>query len=995
MPRKLAFLFALSLPLLAQVDHASLNGSVTDASQSAVPGAKVEAISTTTGLRRTTTTGNSGTYQLAPLPIGTYTVTVSKTGFHAAELKDVELTVGQARTLDVRLAVGAVSETVEVTAGGEDMNRTSAEVGGLIGSEQIKEIPVSGRNWASLMLLAPGAVNYSDGSQRNIRFNGHSIDDANYTFDGIDNNGVQEQTQKAESRLNIALDSIAEFRVSTAVYTAESGAAGGAQVMVVSKSGSNQFHGGTLYALRNDALDARSPFDGPTLPDFTLHQFGANLGGPIKKDKAFFFANYEGLRQDLGVTFVSFVPNAAYRAQVLAKSPVLKPLLDAWPVGQKPLDSTTDQINLVATNHVREDSGMFRFDYRFNSTNSLYARYNTDDVYIDNPADALGSHNVVPHVPTNAVLADQYIFSPTITNELKFGVNRANYHNWGYGIAPVSVSVSSASFSGLTNTSLDTEVGTTFSYIDNLSVVRGRHTLKFGANIMRVRLNNSGNTLTTASISYASTDDFINNRASSATYLQGEGVVGNRRTFIESYAQDEFKVTPNLTLNLGLRYEYYSVVHEILNRSAVVDILGCGGFCPKGTPYYDPNTKDFGPRIGLAWTPALLHGKTTIRSGFGVYYGGNQNDDFSDPAESAVPRYSLSSTDFPALAYPLTAFLDPKNQLYSPKAIDRHRKDLSYNNWDFVVQQELGHDFVGQVSYIGGEGHHLFTRYTINLINPATGARPLAGFGSFGLKTNDGNNNFNTLQASLQRRFIRGLLFQTNYMWSHGIADGSIGSGESVAFQKQSCRACDRSSSSIDVRHVMTTNAVYQLPFGRGTSGALSQLISGWELAGIASARTGLPVNITVSRSASALPDGNTSGQRPNYVLGAPIYAANQSINNWFNLAAFSAPANGTWGNLGRYIANGPGAFEIDSSLQKRFRLTERVALHFRASAFNLLNHPEFKTPGASVGSVSGSGSNLTIKPSASFGRITGILNTGATGTGAPRRIEFQFRAEF
>src|SRR5215472_15378796 len=232
MPRKLAFLFALSLPLLAQVDHASLNGSVTDASQSAVPGAKVEAISTTTGLRRTTTTGNSGTYQLAPLPIGTYTVTVSKTGFHAAEFKDVELTVGQARTLDVRLAVGAVNETVEVTAAGEDMNRTSAEVGGLIGSEQIKEIPVSGRNWASLMLLAPGAVNYSDGSQRNIRFNGHSIDDANYTFDGIDNNGVQEQTQKAESRLNIALDSIAEFRVSTAVYTAESGAAGGLQISV-------------------------------------------------------------------------------------------------------------------------------------------------------------------------------------------------------------------------------------------------------------------------------------------------------------------------------------------------------------------------------------------------------------------------------------------------------------------------------------------------------------------------------------------------------------------------------------------------------------------------------------------------------------------------------------------------------------------------------------------------------------------------------------------
>ena len=991
----LLFLIGRVLPLSAQVDNASLNGTVMDASRAVIQGARVLAVSSATGFRRETTTSAAGTYQIPGLAVGVYTVTIFKEGFRSADFKNVELAVGQPRTIDARLDVGAVAESVEVNSTIEALNRSSAEVGGLIEAEQIKEIPVSGRNWASLMLLAPGAVNYSDGSQRNVRFNGHSIDDANYTFDGIDNNGVQEQTQKAETRLNIALDSIAEFRVSTAVYTAESGAAGGVQVQVVSKTGTNQFHGSTFYSLRNDALDARSPFDGSTIPPFTLHQFGANFGGPIKKDSAFIFVNYEGLRQDLGITQISFVPNAAYRAKVIATSPVLKPLMDAYPQGQIPLDATTDQINLVASNTVREDSGMVRFDYRFDDKNTIYARYNVDNVYIDNPTDALGSHNVVPHAPTNAVVSFQHIFTPTTINETKFGVNRANYHNWSYGIAPVSVSVSSASFSGLTSNSLDTEVGTTFSYIDNLTVVRGKHTLKFGANIMRVRLNNSGNTLTTQSISYASTDDFINNRASSATYLQGEGVVGNRRTFYQSYAQDEFKVTPNLTLNLGLRYEYYSVAHEILNRSAVVDILGCGGFCPKGTPYYDPNTKDFGPRIGLAWAPALLHGKTTIRSGFGVYYGGNQNDDFSDPAESAVPRYSLSSTDFPALAYPLTAFLDPKNQLYSPKAIDRHRKDLSYNNWDFVVQQELGHDFVGQVSYIGGEGHHLFTRYTINLINPATGARPLAGFGSFGLKTNDGNNNFNTLQASLQRRFIRGLLFQTNYMWSHGIADGSIGSGESVAFQNQSCRACDRSSSSIDVRHVMTTNAVYQLPFGRGTSGALSQLISGWELAGIASARTGLPVNITVSRSASALLDGNTSGQRPNYVLGAPIYAANQSINNWFNLAAFSAPANGTWGNLGRYIANGPGAFEIDSSLQKRFRLTERVALHFRASAFNLLNHPEFKTPGASVGSVSGSGSNLTIKPSASFGRITGILNTGATGTGAPRRIEFQFRAEF
>jgi len=216
-----------------------------------------------------------------------------------------------------------------------------------------------------------------------------------------------------------------------------------------------------------------------------------------------------------------------------------------------------------------------------------------------------------------------------------------------------------------------------------------------------------------------------------------------------------------------------------------------------------------------------------------------------------------------------------------------------------------------------------------------------------------------------------------------------------VAFQNQSCRACDRSDTSIDVRHVMTTNGVYQLPFGPGhrflNSGIASHILGGWSLAGIASARSGLPLNITVSRKASDLPDGNTSGQRPNLVPGVPLYPANQTIDNWLNPAAFALPAKGTWGNLGRFIARGPGTYEIDSSLTKNFKLSERFGLDFRAAAFNLLNHPMYKNPSGSLGSFTGS----SPQPSASFGKITGILNTGATGTGAPRRIEFMFRLGF
>jgi len=962
-------------------DRASINGTITDPSGAVVESAQVALTSTLNGLQRKTTTKTDGIYQFSSLPVGTYTLSFSREGFRPSTVDAVDLLFGQVRTVDQKLLIGALSDSVQVTAANEALNRTNAEVDGVIESPQIREIPINGRNWATLMTLVPGAINTGNGGQRSIRFNGHSLDDSNFTFDGIDTSGVQEQTQKAETRLSISLDSIAEFRVATSVYTAESGSAGGAQVNVVSKTGGNQFHGTLFEYLRNDALDTRSPFDDAQIPPFRLNQFGGQLGGPVIKNKAFFLVNYEGLRQTLGQTLIGFVPNASVRSQVLATSPVLKPIIDAFPLGQRAVDANTDQINIQGTNTVREDSGLFRFDYRFNDNNTAFVRYSIDNALINNPQDALGTTNTIPVIPQNLVLQFQHIFSPQLINEAKFGLNRVNYHNYNYGKSPISVST--ADFSSLSDNTLDEEIGTTFSYIDNLTKTAGRHTLKFGVDIRRIRLNNSGNAIRDSSISYATLSDFVNNIADSASVLEGEGIRGNRRTFYSGYAQDEFKVTPNLTLNLGLRYEFYTVAHEILNRAAVVDIQGCGGYCPTGTPFYDANPNDWGPRIGLAWSPAALAGKTVIRTGFGIYYGANQNDDFSDPLESAVPRYGFTSSDFSNLSYPLDRFITPQNALFTPKAIDRHRKDLSYQNWNFLVQQQLPGQFQLQTGYIGSAGRHLFTRYQINRIDPLTGKRPLAQFSQFGLKTNDGNNTFNALQVTLERRFTNGFLWQTQYMWSHGIADSSIGAGESLTFQNQSCRACDRSDTNIDVRHTTTSNAIYQLPFARN-----SRILGGWELSGIGTASSGRPVNITLSRRANQLLDGNTGSQRPNLVPGQSIYAANQTINNWFNPAAFAIPAAGTWGNLGRYVARGPGYYEIDTALQKRFALTERIGLNFRTEAFNLFNHPIFNNPSGSIGAN-------PVSPSANFGRITSILNTGAVGTGTPRRLQFALRLDF
>jgi hypothetical protein len=713
------YLFAIATTALAQVDRATLNGTVTDASGAVVQNVKIELDSPATGLHRETATNSKGTYQVPALPIGVYRVTMSLDGYKPEVLEDVEFQVGQARTIDARLQVGARTDVVEVHAL-EALNRSSAEVGAVIESEQIQEIPLDGRNWAGLMALAPGAINAGPGDQHDIRFNGRSLDDENYSFDGIDASGVQEQAQKADAHLNISLESVAEFRVSTAVYTAESGAAGGAQINLVSKTGSNTFHGGAFEFLRNDIFDAKTYFDSNPLPPLRMNQFGGDLGGPIIKDRTFFYMNYEGLRQSIGDTqSAAYVPNAAARALVIATSPALKDLVNAFPTGVAPYADDpqwTDQTLPYGTDRTREDYGMARIDHKFNDSTTAYVRGNIDNAHLDQPADSAGARTLTDIVPENIVFALQKVFSPKLINEAKFGVNRSVWTPVVQGSAPLDLSVGGdVPWTGLVGSSKQEEAGTTFSVIDNLTRNRGRNSFKFGIDIRRIRLNNSGNAITTSSIGYTSFDNFAHNLADSMTLDIGQGLAGLRRTFYMGYAQDEVKLTPNLTLNAGLRYEFYSVMYEVHGRSLTVS-AACGGFCPEGAPFYQPNYKDFGPRFGLSWAPSALKEKTVIRTGFGIYFGANQNDDFSDPTESVAPRYS-ASTNLPALqlyyGYDLTqtGALGPST---SPKAIDPNRKDGYYENWDFNIQQQLPRSFVVQVGYVGSQGHHLFSKTTAN-----------------------------------------------------------------------------------------------------------------------------------------------------------------------------------------------------------------------------------------------------------------------------------------
>jgi hypothetical protein len=657
MSRHLTLALTLSACLLyGQVDRATLNGTVTDESGAVVPHAKVAIVAPATGFRREILANQAGGYNLAGLPIGTYDVTVTRAGFKTSALQGLKLSVGQVYTFDARLEIGALTTQVDVAGTAVEVNRTSAEIGGVVGEQQVRSIPLNGRNWSDLMALAPGAIDAGSGGgsdQRNIRFAGRSRDDNNYTLDGIDNSGIQEQAEKSDTRLGVSLDAVAEFRVNSAVYTAESGSAGGGQINVVSKTGTNAFHGGGFLYYQNDKMLARGPFGAATLPALSQYQPGGNFGGPIKKNRSFFFANYEAFRQQTSSNSLGNVPSASFRQKVLATSPALAPIINTYPSATTyPAATTTvlsvnadmDSIRPLLHPSVREDSGMFRFDQRFTDNTTLFVRYNCDDLLKITPG-VMGLLPTLAIRPQNVMIQLQHIFSPRVINETKVGMNRSAYHS-DPGVLPNGVpSITGMGFSdlGSTGNALDTEVGTSWNYLDNLSMTRGRHTWKVGVEIRRIWLNNSAHARPLNVLTYTSDPNFMNNVADSISVQGALGVGGMRRTFWMGFAQDEIKVGPNLTLNLGVRYEFYSVMHEVLGRARMVDFVGCGGFCPPDTPYYSPDRNNFAPRVGLAWSPAALKGKTAIRTGFGVYYGAGQNDDFSPPHEATANNYSLSS----------------------------------------------------------------------------------------------------------------------------------------------------------------------------------------------------------------------------------------------------------------------------------------------------------------------------------------------------------------
>ena len=965
-----AVVFALIAPIaigFAQSDRAAINGTISDQTHLAMSAAHVLVAYPGTGLRRETQSSTSGTFHIGGLPIGECYVEVSAPGFRTVQTKPLVLEVGETRRLDMSLEIAPVGSTVEVQAVADGLTYTTVSVSSLTSSQQLNELPVNGRNWQSFMALAPGAVDAANGSNTAVRFFATGPDDVNYRVDGVDATSIRNQNMRVNSRLLMSEDAIAEFRVNSALFTAESGGSIGGQVEVVTKSGSNAFHGSAFEYARNATFDARRFTDTGSLPSFQFNQYGGSVGGPVLKNRTFFFLAYEGLRQSQDLLAAAQnVPSLSFRARASQQSPVIQPLLDAYP---NPTGSTSNpDVGIwrgTVQNLQNEDVGTLRVDHRFNDRWSSYFRFTRNHAFVRVPV-ALDYGNSSDNAPVNGVFELLYVISPRSTNELRMSGNWVPWDSQNDQRIPLAVTASPLA------TAPDSLLKITHSLaesvLDNFSMQRGRHTWKAGVEVRRVVISNYYSW--DGTISYASMSDFAANKVDTVVVSGLNPARTMPKTEFFGYVQDEWKILPNLTANIGLRYEFFNELSERYDRTLGFNIQDCGGYCTPGAKNGTPDYNNFAPRVSLAWSPKRLQGKTVIRAGGGIYYGDAQIGNQLAFTYNGGNRFNLSQLTTPGLTYPVD--LNPNVAAgTAPDETERHRQSEMNQQWTVQIQQSLPWGFTGQISYVGMETSHVFAQTPDNLVNPLTGKRTLPNFDQVNYKGDWGVASFHGLLAGLQHSAKNGFFLGMNYTYGHAINDSD------GAPQNFTCRSCEKSSANFDVRQNLYVQSSYPLPLGHFA------LLRNWTLSGVGSVRTGLPVTVTVTRKTTDVLDGNNAGQRPNLVPGVSVIpAGGQTITQWINPAAFAIPAKGTWGNAGRALVRAPGLFQIDTAIARNIKVTERTNVSLRMEAFNVLNHPELGSPTANLSSPT-------------FGQILAVTNTSPIGTGSARSIQFAARFMF
>jgi hypothetical protein len=1050
-------------------------GVVTDPSGAAIPNARVKLVQAGTEFTRLADTNASGRYVGAQLPTGEYSVAATAPGFEQLEKTGIRLTAASTVSVHFQLTVGSETQSIKVTAAAPLLQSETAAVSALVDNRQIVSLPLVARDFTDLVLLTPGAhlgsaTNtalgggpYAMRSGANYSINGSVPQGNSYLIDGIYNRSLWLNGPVMVP----VVDAVEEYRVMTSTYNAEYGQSAGAVTEVNTRSGSNRLVGTAWEFLRNDRLNANSFFNnqgGVRRPSFRRNEFGFTLGGPVVRDKTFFFVDYQGIRLNQPTTFTSIIPMRSLRQAALGGdfSGLGTTIYDpyslrtsasgtsaktAFPGNQVPLSSLDsaalkfvlllpDPNSTAATNNYtinpaltqRTDQFDARMDQNTGASDRLFVRYGYDNSLQVWPGSMLAPANsdipIGPYVSTagrairtplvnqSATVGYTKVLSPATVAAAHFGVVRWNIHlnplGIGFktatalGIPGININelsggvpgftVSGYTSLGDTSTFPETSQITTFQFDGALSMTRGSHTVKTGLLFLRHRLNGYSSYPARGTFDFngqfASQVGAVSSKAALADFLLGvpnsgnrsvlQGPFGMRLWTVAPYAQDTWRATPRLTLEFGLRWEVDAPPYEVHDRwsnlnvaTGLVELAGESG---NGRRLRTFDLRTLAPRAGLIY--ALTEDrKTILRSGAGISYVSEaytgaqlyKNSPYyltqtitSDI--SGAPPTTLSA----GLPVPVMPSLTDLAALSSGSfnASDHDLRMSEIIQWNFGLQRELRPDWMLELNYVGTRGMRLIRPANLNQSVPGSGAQgPRMPYYSrnpnlstFSYWTNFGDSKYHSLQAHIEKRFSRGLMFAAVYTYAKFLSDvGNPNGGGNLSVQDYTCWACNYGPTPDDYTHVLSINHQWELPFGPGReflrSGAWSKIAGNWDFNGIWSANTGGTVTPAYSVNVSNSTGGD--GQRPNRIADGNLPASQRTINRWFDTSAFAAPAQYTFGNAGTGILRGPGMFNADLSVVRRFRLSESVSLDYRAEWFNTFNHPNFGSPNATIGTSS------------------------------------------
>lgn len=1018
---------------MAQFDTGTISGATVDPSGAAIPDASVTVSNTGTGASVTLKSNSAGRFTASALPFGTYSVSATAQGFGTTTANNLVLSVDAAVHVTLKLSVAAASETVTVTGTQTTVNTDSTVAGANYGAHQISNLPINGRDVANFLEISPGSVGSTGEFQGSVNGLENIFSGLNITVDGQsatrgDITGyLNTEGQEQPHITRASIDSIQEIDFANNGYTAETGHSLGPQMNIITKGGTNALHGTLFEYLRNDALDAHDYFETGRKQPLRLNQFGGNLAGPVVRNKLFFFVNYEGSRQRLTtIEPLNHTPSAYVRSQfVTSMQPILQqlaplpagcdviPTPDACAYPNSPTDAGKAQLVLSPVNlsdRMSENTGSIRMDYNLSGADRVMARYNLND---SNTEHTYGP-NVGQVSPQSlrtqlAKIEETHIFGPTLLNQ--FGVDYTRFYSTTASNTPKPYYAIGGFFSdlgSLPGAQSYNQVNSfnTYELLDNLTKVLHSSSLKFG---VQIRANRQVEALSQLlSYQYASMSDLETNNPFNLQKIGYDGSLAIHNAEYDFYVQDNWRITPRLVVNAGLRYDYNTAWRESRNHMQNFDIATQTFLPATQSPYTAPKG-DFAPRVGISYDP-FGTGKTVIHAYGGLFYLPMWLSFNLSSNNPAYASYSANVFDalfggysiaFPASNPPLTA---GTQVLYS---FPQHPKDPNALNWLFGVEQQMPGQIIATINYSANRVNHQqagvnFASINMNPSNPFTATPQVyPDYNSENYLGDSLGSNYQALQVQLRRDRAH-LHTQVNYTWSHEFDDMvNVFSGFANPFDPR----FDRSPGDIDVRNNFTANVLYDFADLHGRPLAERLVLGGWQASSIFQARSGLPVNVTLVSGFFGNP------VRPNYVPGQNPYVSHitwVTQGGAYNAKAFAVQPgyDGTWGenlgDVGRNALRGPGFFQWDFSAMKNFALTESTKVQFRADLFNILNHPNYANPDGGICTAVTSATPTSAAgctPNAYFGvtasTVANQTGSGAIGNGTARQAQFSLKLLF